>query len=226
MSRGVDLAAGIARWWVGAYTRTAPEPDAGDRRAEVESDLFEQDAAAAGRPGVGRAVTGRTVRGMPHDVAWRLTVEHAPGRLHWHLAHPTTVLGAALLASFIVSQVADVGRTRLPVLGALDAVLHPLLWLIWAGMLGFSVVAVAYVRRAPRLQTFADLDAWRCAAICVMAVAESVAGLWRWAPGSLGTFVSVAWGTFGIALLVWLATCLIRGVTAVARGLDLRKVPS
>jgi hypothetical protein len=57
-----------ARW----YTRDLPDAIGADRLAELESDLFEERAAADGAPGVGRSILGRAVRGIPADIAWRL----------------------------------------------------------------------------------------------------------------------------------------------------------
>lgn len=61
-------AARLVVWWAGRYTRGLP-PEVGDRRrAEIESDVFEQTHAGDGR---GTAVVWRALRGVHADLAWR-----------------------------------------------------------------------------------------------------------------------------------------------------------
>lgn len=57
--------------WGRWYTRDLPDAIGADRLAELESDLFEERAAADGAPGVERSILGRAVRGIPADLAWR-----------------------------------------------------------------------------------------------------------------------------------------------------------
>jgi hypothetical protein len=57
--------------WGRWYTRDLPGAIGADRLAELESDLFEERAAAGGAHGVGRSILGRAIRGIPADVAWR-----------------------------------------------------------------------------------------------------------------------------------------------------------
>ena len=65
----------FAHAWLSVYTRGVI-PEVGDeRRAELESDLWEHinDAALAGEPRAqtALAVMGRVVRGVPADLTWR-----------------------------------------------------------------------------------------------------------------------------------------------------------
>ncbi len=57
----------LARSWVAFYTRGLPEDAGARRRAELESDIWEQ----LHDPATARDVLGRCVRGIPADVWWR-----------------------------------------------------------------------------------------------------------------------------------------------------------
>jgi hypothetical protein len=59
--------AGFTRWWAGCYTRGLPVEAREARRAEIESDVFEQQAAG----GSAAAIVGRTLRGAADDLLWR-----------------------------------------------------------------------------------------------------------------------------------------------------------
>jgi cytochrome b6-f complex iron-sulfur subunit len=67
------VSAGV-RIWVRLYTLYLPDDMKESRRLEIESDIWEQ-TAEAGRPGPATAVTIglRCLRGVPADVAWRLS---------------------------------------------------------------------------------------------------------------------------------------------------------
>lgn len=77
-----ELAERLARGWVRLYM-LGLRPDArAARRAEIESDLWEQrhDAAATGATGLAAAVLGRVLAGMPCDVLWSVEARgSAPG---------------------------------------------------------------------------------------------------------------------------------------------------
>ena len=101
----------LTQRWVRLYTRSAPAGDTVDRRAEMESDLWEQVAtrtASGAPPGrIRRELVGRALRGVPADVAWRLEVEQSPGRLRWHVQHPSTVLLSTWAILLPINLVAD-----------------------------------------------------------------------------------------------------------------------
>lgn len=62
----------LALWWVDRYTRGLGEDVRAERRAEIESDMWEHRAAAGGGGrGVGLAIVSRCVRGVPADLSWR-----------------------------------------------------------------------------------------------------------------------------------------------------------
>jgi hypothetical protein len=70
------LAGVFTRTWVHAYTSGLPKLRGGERREEIASDLWEH-ATGAGlegqSPGAAAAhIFGRTVLGIPADVAWHL----------------------------------------------------------------------------------------------------------------------------------------------------------
>ena len=71
----VHIAHRAVRWWVALYTWRLPSELRASRRAEIESDLWEQqqDAALAGRTNreVARVTIHRFMRGILADVSWR-----------------------------------------------------------------------------------------------------------------------------------------------------------
>ncbi len=76
-SRRLHLAVALVRLWTRAYTWHMPADVRDGRRAEIESDLWEflQDADAHREVVPDVHLYARLLRGMPHDVLWR--VEHA-----------------------------------------------------------------------------------------------------------------------------------------------------
>ncbi len=76
MSTPMMLAIGLTRWWVRLYTKGLPPEMRDARRAEIESDLWEQgeDATANGSQPDETAlqVFVRLLLGTPADLTWRL----------------------------------------------------------------------------------------------------------------------------------------------------------
>ncbi len=230
MTSGRPRSAGLAAWWVDVYTRTAPVDEAADRRGEVESDLHEQAAAAAARGTPARRVSweiaGRLVRGMPADLAWRVEVEQAPGRLRWHLQHPATVYAAALLVLIPLGLVADGTRTRGDVHRWSAAGALGLAALVGcAVVVAFGLVSLAYLR--PSLGALRRVGARRVRPflVCVMSFLWALAGVWRFVPNELSTVSALAWGFFGVALVAYLLAITVQAVVWLLR-VDLRKVSS
>lgn len=60
-----------ARWWAERYTSGLDPAVADDRRAELESDLFEHRWAADAAPAQQWDVLGRVLWGIPADLSWR-----------------------------------------------------------------------------------------------------------------------------------------------------------
>ena len=66
--------AGILRWWVRLYTSGLPSRERGERRDEIESNHHEHTHNPGARDGNATwQVLGRMMRGLPADVAWRLS---------------------------------------------------------------------------------------------------------------------------------------------------------
>jgi len=65
-------AASFADWWTRAYTRGLPADVSAERRAEIASDVFEQFADDGAARATGTAIVGRTLRGVPADLTWRI----------------------------------------------------------------------------------------------------------------------------------------------------------
>ena len=72
----IALSLALARAWVRTYTRGVPAPVRDARRAEIESDLWEQrhEEQSRHRRAFATAlnVLGRVLRGVPSDLSWRL----------------------------------------------------------------------------------------------------------------------------------------------------------
>jgi hypothetical protein len=72
MTLGLRLATGAVRGWTRFYTRRV-EPSARDaRRAEIESDLWEQLNAQEGGRSLPPEIVCRLVLGIPDDMRWRV----------------------------------------------------------------------------------------------------------------------------------------------------------
>lgn len=72
---GVSAAERFTRRWVAMYTRRLPEHLRDERRAEIDSDLWEHHAELDERRErswlASLEVAARTITGMPADLAWR-----------------------------------------------------------------------------------------------------------------------------------------------------------
>lgn len=211
----------LACWWVTAYTATAPPQDAADRRAEIAADVVDQ--LRTGGHGLSRRIAGRVLRGVAADLLWRLSVERAPGRAGWHLAHPATLLGA--LTALLVPLVLVGDALRRPAadpwgraLGLVDAGVV----LLSAAVL--SVAITALLRRltdrsrgrgtGPRRSVLRTARHWAAMALCV---AWALAALWRFVPGPWAQVAAVAWAVFGFALVAWLAAAVGAGIERIVR---------
>ena len=74
MTRSLSIAIGLARVWTRAYTSALDPQVRDERRAEIESDLWEshEDARRNGRSPHAAAlhIAARVLLGIPHDVLW------------------------------------------------------------------------------------------------------------------------------------------------------------
>ena len=74
MTLWLRLVTGAVRSWTRFYTwRVAPSLREA-RRAEIESDLWEQLRADGAAPALPLEIAGRLILGIPDDVRWR--IEH------------------------------------------------------------------------------------------------------------------------------------------------------
>ena len=69
-----SVTARIVRWWVRLYTSGLSSGERGDRRDEIESNHHEHTHSSRTQSrDTARQVLGRMVRGLPADLAWRLS---------------------------------------------------------------------------------------------------------------------------------------------------------
>jgi len=200
-----QCAAGLARQWVVWYTRRVGVEAAERRRAEIASDLWEQQAEAhrAGAPSwwLALSITRRVLAGMAADLIWAHTQRSAAV---WVIAAPNLTglaakwwraVGAVLLAAFYVFvTVQNLHEPGQPFLVGTVVV-----------TVGTALLAAGFVlrSRAPRL------------AGVVLALGAAPAMLAWWAPGVAALAVLVVIGA--IAEVVGLTTGgPARRVTAVA----------
>jgi len=81
MSAVLDLAVGMTRSWVAVYTSGLPPELRDSRRAEIDSDVWEQQRTAdlLNQPQgeTSLQLLARLVLGIPSDVTWRLEAAHS-----------------------------------------------------------------------------------------------------------------------------------------------------
>lgn len=227
MSKPPPVAVRVATWWVDRYTNTAPPREGADRRAELRSDLYDQRAEAEAS-GLGArtscSILTRMLQGVPADVAWRLQVERVPGRLEWHLAHPSTVLSAlfVLLAPAVV--LLDASRGPVRGFAAAQGLFVLVVTVLASAAVSFAAVAVVRrLARRPLLSFGAGLGPVRRAALCWMCAMWALAALWRFVGDPLEAVSAAAWAAFGVALLVYGVAVFC---SVMLNALDLRKVSS
>jgi hypothetical protein len=106
------------RWWVRLYTAGLPAQTRDDRRAEIESDLWEETRFAAEhdlhRLSLALSVWSRWLLGVADDVMWRAeqraslrdTPRQATGRSSWALGtSPRRLLGLGAGAAIAITVV-------------------------------------------------------------------------------------------------------------------------
>lgn len=228
VSKPPPVAVRAATWWVDRYTHTAPPREGADRRAELRSDLHDQQAQAEvvglSARTVSRSIVARVLRGMPADVAWRLQVERAPGRLEWHLAHPSSVLGAffVLLAPAVV--LLDASRGPVRGFAAAQGLFALVVTVLASAAISFAAVAgVRRLARRPLFRMRTGLGPLRRAALCWICAMWALAALWRFFGDPLQAVSAAAWAAFGVALVIY--TAAVCG-SILSKALDLRKVSS
>jgi hypothetical protein len=102
------VATTLVRGWTCIYTWRL-DPRARDaRRAEIDSDLWEQSHARDAGPFVALQIIGRMLLGMPQDVQWRLEGAWPVGT-----AYRAAVL-AAIASVLVLATLWTVSATRMP----------------------------------------------------------------------------------------------------------------
>ncbi|HNM79068.1 MAG TPA: hypothetical protein PKI89_11905 [Tepidiformaceae bacterium] len=79
MNRATRAANGLVRAWVHGYTLGLPDPARAERRAEIESDLWEHCSALGWSARAAVELVLRCLLGMPADLVWR-TEQARPGQ--------------------------------------------------------------------------------------------------------------------------------------------------
>jgi hypothetical protein len=213
----------LAAWWVGAYTATAPEQDAADRRAEIAADVADELRTGDDRTLLSRRISGRVLRGVAADLLWRISVERAPGRAAWHLAHPSALLGAltALLLPLVLigdalrgPWAATFGRALGLVDGAVVLLSAAILSVAITALLRRLTDRTRSPRAGPPRNPLRTARHWAGVAMCV---AGATAAIWRFVPGPWGQVAAVSWAAFGLALVAWLAATTGLAIERVVR---------
>ncbi len=94
--------ASLVRAWLRFYTSGAPAPLRERRAQQIESDLWEHQADAitrgAGGAALSLAITGRMVRGIPADIAWRTRI----GGFAMNIKVPFNRMAGLLVLSLVI----------------------------------------------------------------------------------------------------------------------------
>lgn len=96
-SRPARIGVGLTRAWVHFYTRKLPPHIAAQRRAEIESDIWEQ-LHDTGRPARTFELVARLVAGIPDDLRWK-EEQVEPGELRKAIV---VTLGATAVAALLL----------------------------------------------------------------------------------------------------------------------------
>lgn len=106
MSAWTSAASQFTRSWVAAYTLGLTQDVRRARRAEIASDLWEQQHDATGSGSnpvaVGLQIASRTLRGLPADVLWRINVEGPQMNIRIPVER---VMGAMLVAMVVLVMI-------------------------------------------------------------------------------------------------------------------------
>ena len=175
----------VCRWWVARYTRSCPVGIADERRAEIESDLWEH-AHDARRRDASRAahdvdVLRRVLSGVPADLSWRREVLRSHPRSSSRgatdmsrirrIASTATVVLAAIAAAPALSLVPLLGTGVNGELSSAET-----LWIAGAMTLG-AVLLCGLVLRAQSPSS-------RLATTLLVLGAPAPALAWFWLPPS------------------------------------------
>jgi hypothetical protein len=153
------LVESIIRLWTGLYTKGLPPELGAERRAEVESDLWEHGSLwrERGLPGLTMQRFGRWLLGIPADLSWRLeqigSRKERPEKVERAIKLPTTMVQRGifgfiiLLAGFfiVMGPVVLIG-------GGGDGWVERALWGITPIVAGSMILTGLYIiNQSPRL---------------------------------------------------------------------------
>lgn len=169
--------------WVRWYTRSCPGQIAADRKAEIESDLWEHttDAAECGvsRLALDVDVMRRVLSGVPADLSWRRETLRAHARADSQgeslMSRPRQIASAAVTVLGSIGVM--LALSLLPLLGAADsgsATSREVAWVATVLVLGavlFAGMILRFREQSPRLAT------------TLMAIGSPVPAMaWFWLP--------------------------------------------
>ena len=117
MTSATTLAVTLVRTWTRVYTWGAPSVWAAQRRADIESDLWEQQHDPNGGRGLAPAahILARLVSGMADDCTWRLERTTLQDNV---LIRRAVMLGAATIALSVLWGSSPASARFDPCLGA------------------------------------------------------------------------------------------------------------
>lgn len=157
MSIWLRVAGAACRSWTAVYTLGLPEPARERRRAEIESDLWEQQAeSGADAADTAFEIFTRTMLGMPADLTWRFQsggrvaapTHHKQGvrtmlnTLFASLVSVVTIFSGGFFIYVAIGRAPDGAEGfAAPLLGAGLAMLGGGLAAFWSPRIGTSLVA-------------------------------------------------------------------------------------
>lgn len=192
------LAGGLTRGWVRAYTVGLPTQLRNERIAEIASDLWEQATAGgldgAGASAVAAHIFGRTVLGMPADVAWHMS-ELKGNEMQMSVEQKWTT------GTFFVLGVAAIVFTALLIQGGIHGewlftnVLDTILGLFWLvlGLGPFVAIAGVYAWRRADAQGRSTKKARIMIVVGTLGIAGVAAMMWWTLIGPLVAIAIIAY---------------------------------
>jgi hypothetical protein len=154
MSRIIGFIATLTRTWTWIYSLGLPEATRDGRRAEIDSDLWEQRQAALAqgeRPmDTVSHIFARALFGIPGDIAWRVELSLGTGSERKKKVPETTLGRIGLLFGLVGALLPIAFGIRFIVSGIAAADGEWVGWVVWGGimlLLGAMIVAGQFVIR-------------------------------------------------------------------------------
>ncbi len=156
MSAWMNAAAGLTKAWTSAYTVGLSGAVKENRRAEIESDLWEQRCAAefAGEtpPSTAGHVFSRIVLGIPADISWRAQAGSSARREGKIVMNETWTERLTVLVGFALAAVpVFLGLAVVAGNGEWSSTTERVVFgALWAALGGLMVAGLLMSRRSPR----------------------------------------------------------------------------